>query len=80
MVTHPGDQDYVAHMGQVQFDAWQGHKVCSVIINDDSTYEGSERFIVELSKPVYSLIGEKRRAIVTIVDKEDSKFTIVIWY
>ncbi|VDI42839.1 Hypothetical predicted protein [Mytilus galloprovincialis] len=70
-VTRPGDQDYREHSGQVQFDAWQDMKVCSIIINDDSTFEGPERFSVELIQPVYSLIGVNNKVAVIISDEED---------
>lgn len=72
-ITRPGDQDYVENSGQVQFDAWQDQKVCNIIINDDSTYEGPETFSVKLLQPVYSLIGNRDTVVISISDDEDSK-------
>ncbi|KAL5018413.1 hypothetical protein ScPMuIL_004135 [Solemya velum] len=67
----PGTLDYVQHTGQVQFDEWQDTKVCTVIINDDSIFEGPEAFYVELSQPTYSLLSRERQAVITIYDVED---------
>ncbi|KAK3090989.1 hypothetical protein FSP39_016284, partial [Pinctada imbricata] len=67
----PGSQDFQELVGQVQFDEWQETKVCSILINDDSIYEGPETFYVELIQPVYGVVGRKKRATVTISDPED---------
>lgn len=58
---------------QVQFDEWQDVKMCSILINDDSIYEGPETFYVELSSPTYALLGGVTTASVTIVDEEDGE-------
>ncbi|KAK7933745.1 hypothetical protein WMY93_004641 [Mugilogobius chulae] len=67
----PGTQDYVEYAGQVQFDEREDTKVCTIIINDDQVFEGVERFRVELSMPVYALLGENTKALVNINDTED---------
>lgn len=56
---------------QVQFDEREDTKVCTIIINDDKVFEGVESFHVELSMPVYALLGENTRAVVNINDTED---------
>lgn len=56
---------------QVQFDEREDVKVCTVVINDDKVFEGSESFHVELSMPVYALLGTDTRAVVSINDTED---------
>uniref|UniRef100_A0A3B4AGL3 VWFC domain-containing protein n=1 Tax=Periophthalmus magnuspinnatus TaxID=409849 RepID=A0A3B4AGL3_9GOBI len=67
----PGNQDYVEYAGQVQFDEREDTKVCTIIINDDQVFEGVERFRVELSMPVYALLGSNTKAMVNINDTED---------
>ena len=69
----PGFQDFVQHSEQIQFDEWQDVKTCTVVINDDSLFEGPESFTVELEAPSYTLIGQPARAEVTIYDTEDGK-------
>ncbi|MEQ2309931.1 Extracellular matrix protein fras1, partial [Ameca splendens] len=69
--TRPGQQDYVEYAGQVQFDEREDTKVCTVVINDDKVFEGVESFHVELSMPVYALLGTNTRAVVNINDTED---------
>uniref|UniRef100_H3DH31 Fraser extracellular matrix complex subunit 1 n=1 Tax=Tetraodon nigroviridis TaxID=99883 RepID=H3DH31_TETNG len=69
--TRPGQQDYVEYAGQVQFDEREDTKVCTVIVNDDKVFEGVESFHVELSMPVYALLGGNTRAVVNINDTED---------
>ncbi|KAM7415601.1 hypothetical protein PAMA_017903 [Pampus argenteus] len=69
--SRPGQQDYVEYAGQVQFDEREDTKVCTIIINDDKVFEGIESFHVELSMPVYALLGGNTRAIVNINDTED---------
>ncbi|XP_023814674.1 extracellular matrix protein FRAS1 isoform X2 [Oryzias latipes] len=64
-------QDYVEYAGQVQFDEREDTKVCNIIINDDKQFEGMESFHVELSMPVYALLGRNTRAAVHINDTED---------
>uniref|UniRef100_A0A3P9GZH8 Fraser extracellular matrix complex subunit 1 n=1 Tax=Oryzias latipes TaxID=8090 RepID=A0A3P9GZH8_ORYLA len=64
-------QDYVEYAGQVQFDEREDTKVCNIIINDDKQFEGMESFHVELSMPVYALLGRNTRAAVNINDTED---------
>ncbi|XP_033757797.1 extracellular matrix protein FRAS1-like [Pecten maximus] len=82
--ARPGTHDFIQHSGQVQFDEWQETKVCSIIINDDSIYEGPERFYVDLVDPVYSLVHPSHgQAQVTIYDTEDEpviKFHQPIYY
>ncbi|XP_028271090.1 extracellular matrix organizing protein FRAS1 isoform X7 [Parambassis ranga] len=69
--SRPGQQDYVEYAGQVQFDEREDTKVCTIIINDDKVFEGVESFQVELSMPVYALLGGNTRALVNINDTED---------
>uniref|UniRef100_A0A4W6CQ63 Fraser extracellular matrix complex subunit 1 n=1 Tax=Lates calcarifer TaxID=8187 RepID=A0A4W6CQ63_LATCA len=69
--SRPGQQDYVEYAGQVQFDEREDTKVCTIVINDDKVFEGIESFHVELSMPVYALLGGNTRAIVNINDTED---------
>ncbi|XP_051278840.1 extracellular matrix protein FRAS1 isoform X2 [Dicentrarchus labrax] len=69
--SRPGQQDYVEYAGQVQFDEREDTKVCTIVINDDKVFEGRENFHVELSMPVYALLGGNTRAIVNINDTED---------
>ncbi|XP_069025425.1 extracellular matrix organizing protein FRAS1 isoform X2 [Embiotoca jacksoni] len=69
--SRPGQQDYVEYAGQVQFDEREDTKVCTVVINDDQVFEGAESFQVELSMPVYALLGGNTRAVVNINDTED---------
>ncbi|XP_061880359.1 extracellular matrix organizing protein FRAS1-like [Entelurus aequoreus] len=66
-----GQQDYVEYAGQVQFDEREDVKVCTIVINDDKVFEGMESFQVELSMPVYALLGGNTRAVVNINDTED---------
>ena len=65
---------------QVQFDEWQDSKVCTIVINDDSIYEGSETFYVELIEPAYTLIGRTSKVAVTISDTEDGSATSWFMY
>uniref|UniRef100_A0A8C4Z636 Fraser extracellular matrix complex subunit 1 n=1 Tax=Gadus morhua TaxID=8049 RepID=A0A8C4Z636_GADMO len=67
----PGQLDYVEYAGQVQFDEREDTKVCTIIINDDQVFEGVESFHVELSMPVYALLGADMRSVVNINDTED---------
>nr|XP_057925745.1 extracellular matrix protein FRAS1 isoform X1 [Doryrhamphus excisus] len=69
--SRPGQQDYVEYAGQVQFDEREDVKVCTIVINDDKVFEGVENFHVELSMPVYALLGGNTRAVVNINDTED---------
>uniref|UniRef100_A0A3B3VXF3 Fraser extracellular matrix complex subunit 1 n=1 Tax=Poecilia latipinna TaxID=48699 RepID=A0A3B3VXF3_9TELE len=69
--TRPEQQDYVEYAGQVQFDEREDTKVCTIVINDDKVFEGVESFHVELSMPVYALLGANTRAVVNINDTED---------
>lgn len=55
----------------MQFDEREDTKVCTVVINDDKVFEGLESFHVELSMPVYALLGANTRAVVNINDTED---------
>ena len=55
----------------MQFDEREDTKVCTIIINDDQVFEGVESFHVELSMPVYALLGTDTRAVVHINDTED---------
>ncbi|KAJ8398108.1 hypothetical protein AAFF_G00431850 [Aldrovandia affinis] len=69
--SKPGQQDYVEYAGQVQFDEREDTKVCTIVINDDQVFENIESFNVELSMPVYALLGKVTRAKVFINDTED---------
>ncbi|XP_071256392.1 extracellular matrix organizing protein FRAS1-like [Salvelinus alpinus] len=69
--SRPGQHDYVEYAGQVQFDEREDTKVCTVVIQDDKVFEGMESFQVELSMPVYALLGQVTRASVNINDTED---------
>ncbi|KAM6954491.1 extracellular matrix organizing protein FRAS1 [Aplochiton taeniatus] len=69
--TRPGQQDYVEYAGQVQFDEREDTKVCTIVLNDDQVFEGVESFLVELSMPVYALLGGVSRARVHVNDSED---------
>ncbi|XP_027744997.1 extracellular matrix protein FRAS1 [Empidonax traillii] len=69
--SQPGQQDYVEYAGQVQFEEREDTKACTVVINDDDIFEGTESFSVELSMPAYALLGNVTRATVTIADPED---------
>uniref|UniRef100_A0A672YIC3 VWFC domain-containing protein n=1 Tax=Sphaeramia orbicularis TaxID=375764 RepID=A0A672YIC3_9TELE len=69
--SRPGQQDYVEYAGQVQFDEREDTKVCTIIINDDKVFEGVESFNVELSMPVYALLGANTHAVVNVNDTED---------
>ncbi|KAL2092359.1 hypothetical protein ACEWY4_012157 [Coilia grayii] len=69
--SRPGQQDYVEYAGQVQFDEREDTKVCTIVINDDQVFENIESFNVELSMPVYALLGPVTRAKVIINDTED---------
>ncbi|XP_048099370.1 extracellular matrix protein FRAS1 [Alosa alosa] len=69
--SRPGQQDYVEYAGQVQFDEREDTKVCTIVINDDQVFENIESFNVELSMPVYALLGPVTRAKVHINDTED---------
>ncbi|KAL8206683.1 UNVERIFIED_CONTAM: Extracellular matrix protein fras1, partial [Gekko kuhli] len=67
----PGEQDYVEHAGQVQFDEREDTKSCTIAINDDNVFENMESFTVELSMPAYALLGGITTAKVFITDTED---------
>nr|XP_013998936.1 unnamed protein product [Salmo salar]XP_013998937.1 unnamed protein product [Salmo salar] len=69
--SRPGQQDYVEYAGQVQFDEREDTKVCTIVIQDDKVFEGVESFQVELSMPVYALLGQVTHASVNINDTED---------
>ncbi|KAH3869870.1 hypothetical protein DPMN_033043, partial [Dreissena polymorpha] len=69
--SRPGQQDFVQHMGQVQFDEWQDKRLCTIIINDDSIFEGRETFYVELVQPTFTLLGPVMKTSITIEDMED---------
>lgn len=56
---------------QVQFEEREDTKACTIAINDDDVFEGSESFSVELSMPAYALLGNITQATVTITDPED---------
>ncbi len=58
---------------QVQFDEWQDTKTCSIVINDDSVFEGAETFYVQLSEPTFTLLGQPDVASVSIYDLEDGR-------
>ncbi|KFP28080.1 Extracellular matrix protein FRAS1, partial [Colius striatus] len=69
--SQPGEQDYMEYAGQVQFEEREDTKACTIVINDDNIFEGTESFTVELSMPAYALLGNITRATVTITDTED---------
>ncbi|XP_053260348.1 extracellular matrix organizing protein FRAS1 [Podarcis raffonei] len=69
--SRPGEQDYVEYAGQVQFDEREDTKSCTILINDDSVFENTESFTVELSMPAYALLGDITEAKVFINDAED---------
>ncbi|XP_038060993.1 extracellular matrix protein FRAS1-like [Patiria miniata] len=69
--SQPGQRDYIEQAVQVQFEEREDTKLCTIVINDDTVFEGLEDFIVELSMPAYALLGEPRAALVNIVDDED---------
>ncbi|XP_066568203.1 extracellular matrix organizing protein FRAS1 isoform X2 [Amia ocellicauda] len=69
--SKPGQQDYVEYAGQVQFDEREDTKVCTIVINDDHVFENIESFNVELSMPVYALLGKVTKAKVNLNDTED---------
>lgn len=58
---------------QVQFDEWQDTKTCTIIINDDSIFEGRETFYIELMQPTFTLLGRTQKTTVTVTDMEDGK-------
>lgn len=64
-------QMYFSLILQVQFDEREDTKVCTIVINDDQVFENIESFSVELSMPVYALLGPVTRANVNINDTED---------
>jgi len=51
-------------------------KVCTIIINDDSIFEGRETFYVELIEPAYTLLGQTRKVAITISDTEDGSVSL----
>ncbi|ETE61256.1 Extracellular matrix protein FRAS1, partial [Ophiophagus hannah] len=55
----------------VQFDEWEDFKTCTIVIHDDSVFEGIESFSVELSMPAYALLGNITATQVFINDIED---------
>lgn len=65
---------------QIQFEEWQDSKMCNIIINDDSLYEGTETFSVEIFQPIYTLLGRKNRATVSILDSEDGGSIVFLKY
>uniref|UniRef100_A0A8C6YA37 VWFC domain-containing protein n=1 Tax=Naja naja TaxID=35670 RepID=A0A8C6YA37_NAJNA len=69
--SQPGEQDYLEYASQVQFDEWEDFKTCTIVIHDDSVFEGIESFSVELSMPAYALLGNITATQVFINDIED---------
>ncbi|XP_036384589.1 extracellular matrix protein FRAS1-like [Megalops cyprinoides] len=69
--SSPGKLDYTEHYTQVQFNELEDTKVCTVEIEDDRVFEGMESFGVELSVPMYALLGMVTRVEVQIQDPED---------
>ncbi|KAL3876627.1 hypothetical protein ACJMK2_034445 [Sinanodonta woodiana] len=61
----------ITEMSGVQFDEWQNTKVCTIIVNDDSQFEGPEEFYVQLSEPSFALLGSHSKTTVAIYDIED---------
>lgn len=64
------DSSWIAAL-QVQFEEQEDTKACTITINDDDVFEGTESFSVELSMPAYALLGNVTRATVTVTDPED---------
>lgn len=56
---------------QVQFEEREDTKACTIAINDDDVFEGTESFSLELSMPAYALLGNVTQATITIADPED---------
>ena len=73
---HDTTTECVCVCEQVQFDEWQDMKVCTIIINDDSIFEGRETFYVELIEPAYTLLGQTRKVAITISDTEDGSVSL----
>ncbi|CAK8671603.1 unnamed protein product [Clavelina lepadiformis] len=67
-----GQLDYMEHAGQVQFDEHETEKICSIQINDDRVFEGTESFTVELTMPADALLGNITRTTVYINDEKDT--------
>lgn len=65
------ETSFYAIAPQVQFDEREDTKVCTIVINDDQVFENIESFNVELSMPVYALLGPVTKAKVVINDTED---------
>lgn len=67
-----GDEtDFVDHAAQVQFEVHENEKTCSIQINDDHIFEGSESFKVELTVPNYALLGDITKTEVILDDNAD---------
>lgn len=67
----PFQSEQPSRCPQVQFEEREDAKACTITIRDDTVFEGTESFTVELSAPAYALLGNVTRATVTITDTED---------
>ena len=57
----------------VQFREWESVQTCSFLVRDDKRFEGAEKAIVALEKPVMALLGRRTEAAVRITDNEDGE-------
>lgn len=65
----------------VIFNPGERRKNCDVLVTNNVTYEGEERFrLVVESTNRFTRIGIKNVTVVTIKDEEDSKFTFYQFY
>ncbi|KAK7080023.1 Extracellular matrix protein fras1 [Halocaridina rubra] len=71
--SSPGRQtkDFVAVTDAITFEEGVNKNYCSVPLNDDEEYEGSEIFSVKLNEPMYSLLGKPKKTVIRIHDSED---------
>ena len=68
--TAQAGSDYTAASGTLTFTPTDTEKTFTVTILDDTIYEGSETFIVSLSNPTNSSLGDPASATVTITDDD----------
>ena len=62
----------------MQFDEYQEEKTCSIIINDDTLFEGTETFDVELVSPTFAVLGKLNKVTIFIQDVEDSTVLFIL--
>ena len=67
---------------QVQFDAYETEKHCSIAIRDDTVFEGPESFTVHLAVPTDTLLGNCIKIFYVCLKytKERKKRTWRFWY